>query len=313
MKIPFLIAAVAAMHCLPSWADTYSFAAVKDAGVSASDVLQAQYNYTDAAFLSNTGLASASGNGNAAKAQALPGVNRIEVANTVPVTDEFIRQTGIGGPFAIALSAWTDNFLITGGTGSGTVKISANVTGRFGQGYGSGGGYGLWLSTPDELRTEVTEFLSTDPTAWLLETIDEPEDGGETLMLSYLANVLKPGHTDPGLLVAPGSQFGGVFTTEVPFTYGESFSIASVLFGFANDTGSLSAMNSAHFGISVLNNAGAIVTTGSGMVYTAAVPEPQTQAMLLAGLAVLAFTALRRSSSWPVPMPATQKHGQTPD
>ncbi len=115
-------------------------------------------------------------------------------------------------------------------------------------------------------------------------------------MLSYLANVLKPGHTDPGLSVAPGSQFGGVFTTEVPFTYGETFSIASVLFGFANDTGSLSAMNSAHFGISVLDNAAATVTTGSGMVYAAAVPEPQTQAMLLAGLAVLAC-AMRRGSS----------------
>lgn len=298
MKTRFLIAAIAAMHCLPSWADTYSFAAVKDAGVSASDVLQAQYDYTDAAFLSSTSLAAASGNGNAAKAQTLPGVNRIEVANTIPVTDESIRETGIGGPFAIALSGWTDDFVITGGTGSGTVRISANVTGRFGLGHGSGGGYGMWLSTPDELQTEVTQFLSSDPTAWLLETIDEPEDGGETLILSYLANVLKPGHTDPGLSLPPGSQFGGVFTAEVPFTYGETFSIASVLFGFANDTGSLSAMNSAHFGISVLNNAGASVTTSSGVAYAAAVPEPQTQAMLLAGLVVLAGMARRRSSKW---------------
>lgn len=295
MKIPALLAAIAALHCLPSWADTYSFAAVKDAGISASDVLQAHYDYTDSVFLSNTSLAAANGTGNSARAQTLPGVNRIEVSNSILVTDEHIRETGIGGPFAIALSAWTDDFLITGGTGKGTALISANVTGRFGLGRGSGGGYGMWLSTPDELQTEVTQFLSTDPTAWLLETIDEPEDGGETLILSYLANVLKPGFTDPGLALAPGSQFGGVLMTEVPFTYGESFSIASVLFGFANDTGSLSAMNSAHFGISVLNNVDAAVTTSSGVAYAAAVPEPETQAMLLAGLAVLACSARRNS------------------
>lgn len=295
MKITALLAAVAALHSLPAWADTYSFAAVKDAGISAEDLANAQYGYTDKAFLNNTGLASASGVGNAAKAQSELGVNRIEVSNSIAVTDEGIRQTGIGGPFAIALSAWTDDFVITGGTGTGKVLLSVNITGRFGEGYGSSGGYGLWLSTPAELRSEVTEFLNTDPTAWLAETIDDPEDGGEILKVGYLANVLKPGHTDPGVSLPGGSPFGGLFTTEIDFTYGEAFSIASVMFGSANDFGSLSAMNSAHFGISVLDNVGASITTTSGTAYAAAVPEPQTLAMLLAGVVVLVACAGRRS------------------
>lgn len=295
MKITTLLAAVAALHSLPAWADTYSFAAVKDAGISAEDLANAQYGYTDKAFLNNTAIAAASGAGNAAKAQSLLGVNRIEVSNSIAVTDEVIRQTGIGGPFAIALSAWTDDFVITGGTGAGKVLLSVNITGRFGEGYGSSGGYGLWLSTPAELRSEVTEFLNTDPTAWLADTIDQPEDGGETLKVAYLANVLKPGHTDPGLSLPGGSPFGGLFTTEIEFTYGEAFSIASVMFGSANDFGSLSAMNSAHFGISVLDNVGASITTSSGTAYAAAVPEPQTLTMMLAGMGVLVACARRRN------------------
>jgi len=297
MKLTTVLAAVSALHCLPVWADTYSFAAVKDAGISAEDLASAQYGYTDKAFLNNTGIAAASGLGNAAKAQAPLGVNRIEVSNAIAVTDEDIRQTGIGGPFAIALSAWTDDFVVTGGTGAGKALISVNITGRFGEGYGSSGGYGLWLSTPAELRSEVTEFLNTDPTAWLADTIDQPEDGGETLKVAYLANVLKPGHTDPGLSLPGGSPFGGLFTTEIAFNYGEAFSIASVLFGAANDFGSLSAMNSAHFGISVLDNLGASITTSSGTAYAAAVPEPQTPAMLLAGVAVVVACVRRRNRS----------------
>ena len=64
-----------------------------------------------------------------------------------------------------------------------------------------------------------------------------------------------------------------------------------MLYGLANDFGSLSAMNSAHFGFSVLGNADAVVTTVSGTVYTAAVPEPQTMALWLLGLAGLVLTA----------------------
>ena len=278
-------------------ADTYSFAGVKDSGVSAADLAISNYNYTDEMFVSNTSLASSAGNGNLAQAQTLPGVNRIEVSNSIPVTDEAMRQTGIGGPFAISLSGWTDNFVITGGTGLGSALISVNVTGQFGNGYGAGGGYGMWLSTPAELQSEVIQFLSTDPTSWLIETIVEPEDGGESLILSYLANVLAPGYTDPGLMLQPGSQFGGLLTTTFNFTYGEQFSLASVLYGFANDTGSLSAMNSAHFGITVLNNPLAQVQTDSGAVYAQAVPEAETWTMLLAGLGLVGFAATRRSKT----------------
>jgi hypothetical protein len=278
-------------------ADTYSFAGVKNSGVSAADFAISNYNYTDEMFVSDTSLASAAGNGNLARAQTLPGVNRIEVSNSIPVTDEFIRQTGIGGPFAMSVSGWTENFMVTGGTGLGTALISVNVTGQFGNGYGAEGGYGMWLSTPAELQNEVVQFLSTDPITWVIETIDDPEDGGESLILSYLANVLAPPFTEPGLMLPPGSLFGGRLSTTINFTYGEQFSLASVLYGFANDTGSLSAMNSADFGITVLNNPLAQVQTDSGAVYAQAVPEAETWTMLLAGLGLVGFAATRRSKT----------------
>jgi hypothetical protein len=283
VRVSVLIAALVALPCLPTWADTYSFVGVKDSGVSASDVLDARYGYTDSVFRADTDLATASGDGNLARAQTGAGVNRIEVSNSRLVTDEHIRDTGIGGPFAIALSGWTDEFTITGGTGVGKALVSVNVTGRFGEGFGSGGGYGLWLGSPEGIRSEVTEFLATDPTAWILETVDAPDDGDETLLVGYLANVLKEGHTDPGLSLPPGSDFGGLFTREVQFTYGESFAMASVLYGFANDTGSLSAMNSAHFGISVIDNGNALIASRSNAAYAAAVPEPASLSLILAG------------------------------
>ncbi|MBI5333946.1 MAG: hypothetical protein HZB72_05060 [Burkholderiales bacterium] len=293
MKSSWVLAALAALHALPAWADTYSFAAVKDAGVSAADVAAGRYGYTDATLLADTSVAGAAGTGNAARAQTLPGVNRVEVSNSVAVSDEHIRQTGLGGPFAVALSGWTDDFTITGGSGAGTARLSINLTGRFGLGYGSSGGYGMWVATPQVIRTEVAEFLAVDPTTWLLETVDDPEGDDETLVMSYLANVLKPGQTDDGLSLPGGSEFGGVLTAEIPFVYGQAFAIASALFGFANDFGSLSAMNSAHFGISVLDNEAASITTASGAAYAAAVPEPQVAALLLAGLAVLGGAAAR--------------------
>jgi hypothetical protein len=68
----------------------------------------------------------------------------------------------------------------------------------------------------------------------------------------------------------------------------------SMLAGFAHDFGSLSAMQSAVFGLTVEGNTGAAIQTASGTTYPlAAVPEPETYALFLAGLGLLAVATRR--------------------
>lgn len=287
-----LVRALAALTCclhgMPAQAETYAFAAVKDSGVSAQDLALGNHEFSDESLVWNGGLASAQGLGNVAQAQTLQGVNKMAVSNSTWVSDEGFRETGWGGPFAVAMSIWRDDFTITGGSGVGRATVSVNVTGQFGGGVGAQGGYGLWRATPSDLQRERDELLRADPLAWLEGVLDEPEDVGVEVVLSYLAWVPTPGYSEPGYLVAqPNGSFGGTLVATINFVYGQPFSIASGLYGFANDTGSLSAMNSAHFGISVQGNADAQILSLSGTNYAAAVPEPAGWAALIAGLAML--------------------------
>lgn len=287
------LAALTFCFCgMPALAETYAYAAVKDAGVSAQNLALGNYEFVDESLALNGALASAQGPGNIAQAQTLPGVNRVSVSNSAWVSDEELRETGWGGPFAVGMSIWTDEFTITGGTGVGRATVSVNVTGQFGSGVGAQGGYGLWMATPSDLQRERDELLRADPLTWLGGVLDDPEDVGVTNVLSYQAWVPTPGYFEPGYLTAaPNSLFGGTFVATIDFIYGQPFWIASGLYGFANDTGSLSAMNSAHFGVSVQGNAGAQILSLSGASYAAAVPEPTSWVLLVVGLAMLGWTS----------------------
>ncbi len=273
---------------MPALAETYAYAAVKDAGVSAQNLALGNHEFGDESLALNGELASAQGRGNIAQAQTLFGVNRVSVSNSIWVSDEYLRETGWGGPLAVGMSIWTDEFTITGGTGVGRAKVSVNVTGWFGGGVGAQGGYGLWTATPSDLQRERDELLRADPLTWLGGVLDDPEDVGVAKVLSYQAWVPAPGYSEPGFLIAqPNSLFGGTFVATIEFVYGQPFWMASGLYGFANDTGSLSAMNSAHFGITVQGDAGAQILSSSGTSYAAAVPEPANWVLLVVGLAVL--------------------------
>ena len=263
-------------------AATTTFVGVRDSSLPQAEYDSGNYTYTQSQLLTDTSaVASATIPTSAAQAQTLYGVNRVGVANNAAVDDETLRTYSIGGPFAAAISIWSDQITITGGTGAGTATVSTHLTGQFGPGYGSAGNYYLFVATADDLAA-----LQTAPLPYLAS-----HDLAPVSVLSLEQNVLKPGTYDPGESLAPGSPFGGTLTGTLDFQYGESFYLVSLLAGYANDFGSLDAMHSAVFGITP--SAGDQLVSASGAHYLAAVPEPQTWALLAAGLICLVWVYRR--------------------
>lgn len=234
-----------------------------------------------------TAVANASTTKGTSKAQSDYGVNRVDVASFAPVDNEDLRRTSIGGPFADAYSIWVDRFVVQGGTGTGSLSVSAIVSGRFGNQAGGFGFYDLVQVDTGNASTDalaVAEFLRDETTA-------------NTALVKYVLalsqEVPAPGFGSDVEVVAPGGPFGGVLSGNITFTYGRPFYLISLLGASANDFGSLSAFNSAHFGISA--PAGALLTSDAGVSYAAAVPEPATLAMTLAGGLMLVTWRQRRA------------------
>lgn len=273
-------------------AETFSYAGTKSTGISAAQIAAGDITFSDADFELGTGIVVSdlqaalgpTAPESLAQAQTLQGVNRVLVSNNAAVVSEEDRATGIGGPFAMAVSIWADTFTITGGTGTGTVSLSAGVTGQFGSGYGAEGLYALAAAS----EAEAGVILGDPIGAALGDALPTP-------ILLVHQSTTAPQYTADGERVAPGSAFGRTVIGSYEFTYDQPFVLVSMLAGFANDFGSLSAMQSAVFGLTVNGNAGAVIQTGSGAVYPlAAVPEPETYALFLAGLGLLGIAARRR-------------------
>lgn len=282
--------ALSVLTSFSATADVTSFAAVRDSSLPESEYLAGAYSYTQAQQRGDSGIAVANIATGNAKSQTLQGINRVAVDNNAPVDDAHLREHSIGGPFSVAISVWADQFTITGGSGVGQTAVSALVTGEFGPkadpSYGGGGAYYLFVAN----AAQVSSILAKPFEFIVANTASMPS----TLRLEQ--NVLTPGYTDPGTSLPPGSSFGGTLTGQIDFTYGESFYLVSALAGYANDYGILNAFNTAVFGITA--PAGALISTDSGSMYAAAVPEPQTYIMFLVGIGCLYAVGKRRHSNY---------------
>jgi len=180
----------------------------------------------------------------------------------------FVR--GQGELLVASFSYWTDQFTPSGGMGTGTAATSVTLTGTIDPGAFAVAVYSLFVSTTplnddEKLLAALEEVLFTG-------TSTDPQSVISTVVTNF-------GSTP---ITATGSY---------SFTYSVPFYFASVLGTFAGGDAGVDLLNTAKVGITLPNQAAVGL---SGTVYVAAIPEPGTWAMMLAGFALLAFVASRR-------------------
>jgi len=286
------LAAVGALVACPLsvHAEIVSFAGVVNASVPVDQYESGNIAFSASQKLSTSALASAGNSTSTAAARTTYGVNRVSVANSVAVDNEQLRDISIGGPAAFAISAWADRFQITGGTGTGQARLSGAVTGQFGAGYGSSGLYLVAVVSDSEVQA-----LVNSPVAFFLANY---ESLAQRSVLFLEQNVIDPRFADPGEALPPASRFGGLVFGSLPFEYGQQFWLMGLVAAFANDFGSLDALNSAFFGISA--QPGDSIASLSDTSYDAAltaVPLPAPALLLGGGLLVLALAGRRTGVS----------------
>lgn len=168
-----------------------------------------------------------------------------------------------------AVSAWSDAFTMTGGSGYGVASVSLSIDGAFLAAPYSAAGYMLLKAANPVMPWELMSYLDTGVLPAGVETV-----------MSGMAD--SSGNAGPVHTVLTGS---------LNYEYGSTFYLTSVFGAAASGIGSADFGNTATFGISTVGDIG----TGSGVTYmAAAVPEPETWAMLLAGLGLIGLQANRR-------------------
>ena len=160
-----------------------------------------------------------------------------------------------------------DGFNIAGNVGTGNLNISVLVNGTL-DGAGRPGGPGS--------NAFYQLYVSDSPISCDFDN------------LSCTGNSLIP--------LTEAISGSRLFTARLPFTYGQTFYLASYLGAEVLGNGFSNFYGSAHFGATAPGNAS--VAGGSGVTYALAssVPEPTTAVLLFAGLAALGV--LRRRGSW---------------
>ena len=176
---------------------------------------------------------------------------------------------------------WSDGFTVTGNTGQGSLSLSSHIDGSL---FGSSEVfYALYASSkPFSLDTILTAVGKANG-FWRVELTDSVRllftgaVNGCDLSNSYRNCGHLPYHNYHGSLDI-------TTTSNIQFTYGVPIYVASIFGGGSIYNGSASFLNSATFGITAPT--ASTLTSISGAVYAAAVPEPSAWVLLLSALAI---------------------------
>lgn len=169
-----------------------------------------------------------------------------------------------------AVSAWSDEFTVSGGTGSGSAQVSLSISGLFGTENAESAGY-LLLKTADPLTpVDLMGYLMGAPLPAGVEVVLWSADDG----------------------IHDAGPVDTVFSGGFGFAYGTPFYLTSVAGVMASGVGLADFSDTATFGISV---AAGTLATASGTAYlAAAVPEAHEWALMLVGLGLLGLQIRRR-------------------
>lgn len=169
-----------------------------------------------------------------------------------------------------AVSAWSDQFTVSGGTGSGTAQVSLSLTGLFGADAYASAGYFLFKTAYPLLPFDMLDYLNGAPVPADIQVVlwgagDSINDAG-------------PVNT--------------VLTGSFSYGYDTPFYLTSVAGVMASGVGRGEFGDTATFGISVGTGT---LTTASGTAYVAAVPEASEWALMLVGLGLIGLQIRRKS------------------
>jgi len=191
-------------------------------------------------------------------------------------------------------SIWSDGFAVTGGTGSSILSLSAKIDGSVAG--DADMSYALFVSlNPFDVQTIVASYEAGPGGDW-----NPQVPNAVRLLYTAIENGCGGPNASAGCGQVPLENVQGpvnlTLAGSFSFTYGQTYYLASVFGGDVGVTGgSEHFFNSANFGITVPN--GATLTGISGTQYAAAVPEPTTWMLLLAGLAGIVAASRRRTRS----------------
>lgn len=186
-------------------------------------------------------------------------------------------------------SIWTDGFTITGGSGTGIATLGTHLQGTLAG--ASMTAYALYVSSqPFDLQV-IIATVGAAPGFWAVQL-----PGATRVPYTGAANGCGQPHPMGDCGHVPYENWQGpldvTMSAGVPFTYGQTFYVASLLAGGVGiDGGSASFMNSADFGITA--PAGAALQALSGTAYVNAVPEPPAALLLAAGALLVLVTRQR--------------------
>jgi hypothetical protein len=190
-----------------------------------------------------------------------------------------------GGPEQIgALSIWSDLFTISGGVGNGMAQVSAVVSGALSGNYYSAFGYALIKSDapllPQDILPVPTQPIQPDDFFFNL-TSTLYQAGGSVVLSAYNDSVSAAGPVQ----IVLGNSFD--------FTYDSPFYLTGILVVGASESGEAEFSHTADFGMTVVGDGEVDALSGTAYAAAQPVPEPETWAMLLAGLGLVALR-LRR-------------------
>jgi len=186
------------------------------------------------------------------------------------------------GNFASAISRWTDQVVITGGTGTGTVEFGVHLNGSLST--------FAYLSSALLFNYDVNGQPTSSSAEFHYLFSHFPDAFGSPV----------PGYGSTYPCVSGPCIVDNEYTTTYTFNYGTPFLLSGLLYLNAGHSAPAFTATFADFSsTAVLNEVmlpnGATLQSASGTEYPlSAVPEPETYALLIAGLGLLGFVARRK-------------------